>query len=84
MKKLNYLNLQSEALSKKDLKQVKGGYVYKQQCYAGSDTWCGCGCYYANSGGSSTNANMDANVEGGDRSPNAPELNNCLVIACDN
>jgi natural product precursor len=83
MKKLNYLNLQSESLSKKDLKQIKGGYVYKQACDADPNTWCGCGCYYANSGGSSTNGNMDANVDGGHESPNAPALEDCAIIPCD-
>jgi natural product precursor len=49
--KLNVLA--SENLSKVELNQVKGG------------TGCGCGCCYEENGGSSTDANGEANAKGG-------------------
>ena len=53
MKKLK-LNVLSEGnLSKLEMNQVKGG------------TCCGCSCYYAGSGGSSTNDNGNANNASG-------------------
>lgn len=43
-----------KALSEIEMSAVKGG-----------DHCCGCGCQYANSGGSSSNANGAANQKGG-------------------
>jgi natural product precursor len=40
-------------LSKVEMNQLQGGRA------------CGCGCNYANSGGSSTSANCNANYSGG-------------------
>ncbi len=56
MKKLKLTNL-----SRKELEKIRGGYLV----IVTPDKCCGCGCYYANSGGSSTNDNGDANFKGG-------------------
>ena len=56
MKKINSLKLHqmaSEILSNREMKEIRGGYG---DCY--------CGCRYAGSGGSSTEANCQANFEG--------------------
>jgi natural product precursor len=58
MKTLKLNALASENLSKVEMNQVKGGVE--------SERMCKCGCAYANSGGSSVNANCSANYYGGD------------------
>lgn len=52
MKKIDLLSLESNVLSRKEEEMVNGG------------NYCTCGCQYQNSGGSSTNDNMDANYQG--------------------
>lgn len=55
-------NISLFKLSKKELRKIRGGF-------------CGCGCYYANCGGSSSSDNGDANASGGKVSmpPTDPE-----------
>lgn len=53
MKKLKLNSLASKSLSETQMNEVKGGRA------------CGCGCAYANSGGSSIDANCSANYSGG-------------------
>ena len=59
-KKINLVQL-----SKKEIKSVKAGMPipsgYVIEC--DSEHCCGCGCYYAQSGGSSTSANKSANYD---------------------
>ena len=50
-------------LEAKELENVKGGYLMSNpDC---GSIWCGCGCYYADSGGSSIEGNYSANLGGG-------------------
>lgn len=51
-----------------EMKELEAGYVV----YGDDKKVCGCGCYYANSGGSSTTQNRDANYLGGLTSPLEP------------
>ncbi|MCI1779802.1 MAG: TIGR04149 family rSAM-modified RiPP [Bacteroidales bacterium] len=52
MKKLKLTNLENNNLSEKEMNNLRGG------------NWtCGCSCYYANSGGSSSGDNADANAD---------------------
>lgn len=55
--------LKLNALEAKEMENVKGGY--KADCDAFPHHSCGCGCYYANSGGSSTDGNYSANNSSG-------------------
>ncbi len=48
------------SLEKRELENVKGGYLTTNPDCDGN--WCGCGCYYASSGGSSTSGNYGANL----------------------
>ena len=58
LKEINMINnkikrhLSIYKISKKELKNIKGGF-------------CGCGCYYADCGGSSSDNNGSANYAGG-------------------
>jgi len=56
MKNLKINNLAQQNLSNKEMTAVKGGTC---------NDICGCGCLYANSGGSSIQANGNANKAGG-------------------
>jgi natural product precursor len=56
-------NFKLNALEAKELENVKGGYLTTSADCDGN--WCGCGCYYANNGGSSTNGNYSANLSTG-------------------
>jgi natural product precursor len=47
-------------LSKNEMEKVKGGYIITEW---GDGHSCGCGCYYANSGGSSTVDNCNWNIQ---------------------
>jgi natural product precursor len=73
MKTLNKIklnNLSAENLSNKQMKEIKGG--------AGV---CGCSCYYAEEGGSSTSANCFANEDlptGAGVSIYGPIIMNCI------
>ncbi|QKG79907.1 TIGR04149 family rSAM-modified RiPP [Tenuifilum thalassicum] len=58
--------LKLNALEAKEMESVKGGYIYID-CFPHMS--CGCGCYYANNGGSSTEANASANASTGLHSP---------------
>lgn len=49
-------------LSKKALDKVRGGQG--MTVFSDLSEPCGCGCHYANSGGSSTTDNQNANAEG--------------------
>lgn len=51
MKRIKLTTKESEILSEKEMNSVKGGVS------------CACSCYYAESGGSSIDANGDANSE---------------------
>lgn len=52
-KKLKLNSLAKNNLNEKEMSKIKGG------------GWtCGCGCHYANSGGSSIDANAAANYDG--------------------
>ncbi|GHV34145.1 hypothetical protein FACS1894178_1080 [Bacteroidia bacterium] len=55
MKNLKLNKLEERNLSEKQMNNIKGGEPHK----------CGCGCCYANSGGSSVCANGKANAQGG-------------------
>jgi natural product precursor len=57
MKKLKLNVLASESLSKIEMNQVKGGNS------------CTCGCQYADKGGSSIEANCNANYSGSKTTP---------------
>jgi len=62
MKTLKLTAFEADALSKKEMGKVLGGY-----------TVCGCGCQYADQGGASTAGNGTANNKGGALvSPNVP------------
>lgn len=63
MKTLKINKTEKESLSNKEKALIKGG------C-----TPCGCGCYYANSGGSSSDQNRMANNAGGLYSPGMKEI----------
>ncbi|HAL64615.1 MAG: Uncharacterized protein XD81_1479 [Bacteroidetes bacterium 38_7] len=54
MKSLKLNKLSVNQLSKKQMSSVTGG-----------ERVCGCGCCYAGNGGSSTNSNGHANLDGG-------------------
>jgi len=69
MKKLKLNNLANEKLLDQEMKLAKGGLVCGK--FLG-DRGCGCGCYYANSGGSGTYANCDANFSGGSNGLTSP------------
>ncbi len=60
-RKMSLANIQDQ-LSKTELKNIM----------AGSNGICCCGCLYANQGGSSTDANQDANYAKGLSSPGCP------------
>lgn len=57
MKKMNLGSIELEMLKEKESKNLVGGNS------------CGCGCAYANSGGSSMDANGNANYAGNKWSP---------------
>lgn len=57
MKRLKLNQLDSFSLSEMEMGQVKGGQTAKGNC--------ACACKYAQKGGSSTNANGNANNAGG-------------------
>jgi natural product precursor len=65
MKNLKLNKLNSEVLSSEQQQQIRGGEYWT----CGGDNFphysCGCGCNYANSGGSSTAANFSANRSSG-------------------
>lgn len=61
MKTLKLTAFEADALSKKEMSKVLGGY-----------TVCGCGCQYAEQGGSSTADNGSANNSGAFVSPDVP------------
>ncbi len=61
MKGLKLNQLSSFSLSDMEMVQVKGGQTTKGNC--------ACACKYANNGGSSTNANGNANNQSGLHSP---------------
>lgn len=63
LRKLSLHGLENRLLSNQSLKHLKGG--------------CGCGCYYANSGGSSTGWNDASNYEGGLSSGGGAESCGC-------
>lgn len=70
--------LKLNALEAKEMENVKGGYKTDNPDCDGA--WCGCGCYYANSGGSSTDGNYSANNSSGlfsDYRGDAVEIVNC-------
>jgi natural product precursor len=74
MKNLKLNVLASQKLSEVEMNQVKGGTSTTTIC-------CGCSCYYANSGGSSTNANGSANSKsGGLISEKGENMVYCTVI----
>ena len=60
MKKIGKLKLNK--ISKKEMVEIKGGYDISGVCVTPS---CSCCCFYANSGGSSTNTNCSANSASG-------------------
>ncbi|MDR1199880.1 MAG: TIGR04149 family rSAM-modified RiPP [Prevotellaceae bacterium] len=68
MKKINLNVLAKNTMKEKEINHVKGGY--NDDCL---DACCGCGCAYANNGGSSIAANRDANAAGGLFTPGDPE-----------
>jgi natural product precursor len=54
MKALKLTALEADVLSRKAMNGLKGGIDY-----------CGCSCYYAHTGGSSSDDNGNANYNGG-------------------
>ena len=68
MKNLKLNRLAENKLSEKEMESINGGamYYYRNdpECRC-QYLVCACGCQYANSGGSSTNANGNANYKGG-------------------
>jgi natural product precursor len=68
MRSIKLNNMSAQTLSKKQLGVVKGG-----ECK------CGCGCLYANNGGSPTGANMAANAQGG----GLRSASNIITVSCD-
>jgi hypothetical protein len=60
---------------KQTIKKTPGKKVYLQKAKlkGGADRYCCCACAYANSGGSSTVDNRDANYDGGDGGMQSPQ-----------
>ena len=56
MKDLKLNKLAKNRLERNEMQNIAGG---------ASEYYCTCGCNYANSGGSSVNANGNANADGG-------------------
>lgn len=61
MENLKLNSLAKNKLEKKELCNTTGGHNIK------AESLCGCGCRYADNGGSSTNDNACANADGGMR-----------------
>ncbi len=59
MKKISLGKLEQSRLSEENMKHLRGGDRIEHYWTEGVR----CGCRYANNGGSSTNANHDANVK---------------------
>ena len=59
MKKISLGKLEQSRLSEENMKHLRGGDYTEVTITQGVR----CGCRYANNGGSSTNANHDANVK---------------------
>jgi natural product precursor len=66
MKKIKLNQLALEKLQNQEMKMLNGGYSLV--CHD-DGLCCGCGCYYANSGGSSATDNQNANSAGRLMSP---------------
>lgn len=67
---LKLMRLSEAELSKKEMNIIKGG-----------DVNCGCGCCYANQGGSGTLDNGEANANGGGlHSPGCDNQNFCPTV----
>lgn len=73
MKSLKINKLANCCLNESEMNKINGGYVWvhdvKQENGRTIITICGCGCYYANQGGSTTNDNANANLAQGLASP---------------
>ncbi len=67
MKNLKLNKLSSQRLAEKDMKNICGGLAQYMRYFpeVGFITVCTCACRYANSGGSSTENNGDANYKNG-------------------
>ena len=65
MKDLKLNKIAKNRLTEKEMENTKGGAVVKKLC--------GCACAYANSGGSSTDANRSANAAKGLTSDGTPD-----------
>lgn len=63
MKNLKLTALEADELSKKAMKSINGGHYS-----------CGCSCYYANQGGSSSSDNGNANYDSGLKSEKGENL----------
>ena len=69
MKNLKLNKLAENRLNEKEMKNLTGGYKIFETHVGTNIKSCGCGCYYANQGGSSTNDNGGKNHETGLWSP---------------
>lgn len=70
MKSLKVNRIEKESLSEKEMRQVLGGASYM----------CRCGCYYADQGGSSIEANGRANGISGKETVKVQGKDICLVF----
>ncbi|MEG2514221.1 MAG: TIGR04149 family rSAM-modified RiPP [Bacteroidaceae bacterium] len=71
MKSLKLNQIENSRLAKNEMKHIMGGRYTMIVGNCVVSYTCSCGCQYANSGGSSTDANKSANRSGGLRSSNA-------------
>ena len=71
MRKVNLVNLEKEMLTGKEMRTVFGGTAGE----------CCCGCWYADSGGSSVLDNHNSNTAGGVSSPDCYNLPEIVVVA---
>jgi len=73
MKKMLKLN----ELNKREMTIIRGGNI---ECGSSGTAFCGCGCQYANEGGSSQSDNMGANKSGGYYSKSSIIATNSLPL----
>ncbi|MBR4821944.1 MAG: hypothetical protein IKZ71_02210 [Bacteroidales bacterium] len=66
MKNLKLMVAEGNLLNEKEMISVRGGKQGRA---------CGCACYYRNTGGSSVEANRDANYAGGEHGLFSPKMN---------
>jgi natural product precursor len=79
MKNIKLNALENQSLNNREMNKVRGG---GDDCDEGCGS-CRCSCYYANNGGSSIDANADANATGGHLTSKKGEIQKCITVECE-